>query len=144
MIGGTHFVRRFPSGAQDIQCLTRHHIQLAIERAQARYDVEEQEENREALFSSDGNKDLGLIQVLSDYVLQRPLKRMLEYLGYEGRLSGTMGNPISLPDWIYDVKGRLEDTMIAVCGSHLVIPYNDSWLRTTAFTNYLDVARRWD
>ena len=125
MFGATCINTVVPLG--DVQPLTRENIEDAIREGPG------------------SDEDVHLIQYCSDMALQRLLTCILQFLGYEGRISGTMGNPVTdLPYSMHVVKDLLESLNIQNFGHYLVIPYSDYHLRVKAMADYLYVTAQWE
>ena len=124
MIGSTHILQDID--VSSLETLHRVHIENAIRKA------------------ADGDKESQVfVMTLWDCALRRPLAMILQFVGWDARLSGTMGNPVQLPYFIKMFHAYLKIVQRRTFESYLVIPYNDEYLRVKVWADYVDVAREW-
>ena len=76
--------------------------------------------------------------------MKRVYQLILQHLGFCDTLTGTLGIPAYIPESIKIVAEELDDTMIHVFQSYLVIPLCPELLGKMAFADYIYITREWE
>ena len=78
-----------------------------------------------------------MCQVLMDQAHLPILQTIMQMLGQDDRMTGTMGNPVILADEAMILQHYLEEIAVETCDWWFEPPYNERELFLRAFSKYL-------